>query len=179
MVGGALVLGGALGAFLLLTVGAFGFLGRIDHLARIEVPGARSVHLDRGTVTVFDEPSSGSAVAPATIQVTVTPVGGGRSLTVGPPRHAERYLIEGRNGVAIAAIDVPSAGSYRVEVQGPPASRVAIGPSPRRHLTDFGVAALVVVVLGVGGGIVVLVFTRRRRRDSMSKWLPIAPGSAG
>jgi hypothetical protein len=179
MVGGALVVIGAVVAFLLLTVGAFGFIGRIDHLARIDVPGTRTIHLDHGTVTVFDEPLTGRAVGPPELSIRVRPHDGGRLLAVVPPRRSERYVIEGRNGVAVAAVAVPASGRYRVEVDGPPTSRIAIGPSPRRALTLFGGAALVVALLGVGGGVLVLGVTWRRRRASMSKRLSAARGAAG
>lgn len=162
VVGTAVIVLSLVGGFGLLTSGAFGYLHAIDDLARIDVPGEATVELDPGTVIVYHEPAGGPPASLDALDIVVLGPGG-EPVAVEGVSGDDRYLIEGRRGIAVGELEAQAEGGYRFEVRGEAPGELAIGPSPRRRLGAFGRAAVALAAVGVIVGVVVLVVARRRR----------------
>jgi hypothetical protein len=161
-VGVTVIVLGLAGAFGLLTSGAFGYLHEVNALLRMDVPGEVTVEMREETVAIYHEPEGGPLVSLASLDLEVTDPEG-QAVTVRPTDGDDRYFIEDRHGISVGEFTAESPGAYRIEARGDASGHLAIGPSPRRRLTWFGLGAVVVAVVGIVVGTVILVVTRRRR----------------
>jgi hypothetical protein len=163
----AVIVLGLGGGFALLTSGAFGYLNDVDDLARIAIPGRAETSLPAGEVLVYHEPGAGPVVGLDDLAFEAR-AADGRVVEVRDAAGEDRYLIEGRRGFSIAALTVPDAGAYEIEVSGRATGEVAVGRSPRERLTLFGWLAIGVSVVSLVIGIVLLLATRGRRRRALA-----------
>jgi hypothetical protein len=165
-VGGAVIALGLLGAFLLLTAGAFGYLRAIDDLQRVPVPGDDSLVLPGGEVVVYHEPAGGPVLSAAALGLTIgTPQGDDLPLDAS---EGDEYAVEARAGVEVGRVDVPTGGEHVVGTTDG-TGELAIGPPPGRQLTAYGVGALALAALAVVGGLAILLVVRRRRRAAIEE----------
>jgi hypothetical protein len=128
------------------------------------IPGSRDVRLEARKYNVFYDGSSTDEAIPP-LRVLVTPPGGGAPL---PLRDFSGSVNYG-NAQAIATVEVPRAGTYRIRTAGEPGltgdpSAVLGEPIGKRILQVVLGAAL--AFLGLLGSILVVVISlvRRRRR---------------
>jgi len=165
---GALIIGGGLvAAFLLLVVGAFGYLRQIEDLARFDAPGPATLELPAGDLVVYHEPPGRTLYRGDALALEVRDPAGG-SLPVGPPQVDDTYVSGTRRGGSVAMVEVPASGSYVLSVDAAVPGSIAVGPEPGRRLTTYGWASLVVAAAAVIGGTALLVAVRRGRRRSQA-----------
>lgn len=165
---GAVIIGGGLvAAFLLLVVGAFGYLRQIEDLARFDAPGPATLDLPAGDLVVYHEPTGGVLYRGDALALEVHDAAGD-AVPVGPPQVDDTYVSGTRRGGSVASVEVSTAGAYRVSVDAAVPGAIAVGPEPGRRLTTYGWASLVVAAGAVIGGTALLVTVRRGRRRSQA-----------
>ncbi|HEX2233150.1 MAG TPA: hypothetical protein VHG69_07275, partial [Thermoleophilaceae bacterium] len=126
------------------------------------IPGSRDVRLEARKYNVFyDGSSSDEAIPP--LRVLVAPARGGEPLPLGDFGGSLNF----GNAQAIATVDVPRAGVYRIRTAGRPglaghASAVLGEPTGKRVLQIVLGAAL--AFLGLLGSILLVVISLVRRR---------------
>jgi hypothetical protein len=139
-------------------------------------PADDTTPLDSGTweIYVLDGSSSNPTVLPTDVTVT-GPSGSTIPVRAVPSNITETVTTPGSRYVAEVRFDVPQSGDYRVAIDGPPGTKVAIA----RSITDIvkhsvGWLALFGVGLFVGfTGLVMLIVgivRRRRARQPVAAW---------
>lgn len=161
---------GLVAAFALLAAGAFRYLGAIDDLERVELPGRATVDAT-GSLRLYHEPEGGRVANLGDLMIHVEDPEGERVIVPVIAAAGERYDVEGRFGVLVGEIGLPAPGPSVVVAEGQAPGRLAIGRSPSSHLRAHGLGALAVAVCSVGVGLVIGVVTRRRRRASLAERL--------
>lgn len=166
------LVGGGLLAWTLMSVG-----DRVDRLVRVDVPGTGSVQLPAGKQVVYAEFDGSVGKREARPRLAIDLDGPSGLLSVDRYGADAIYNLSGRHGRAIATVNVPVAGDYRVSVGvaggGRTPSTIAIGPTVM-GVTGF-VLPLVGGILALAGGLVAGILTivlPRRLRHRASAEVP-------
>ncbi len=158
---------GFLVAFVLLAMGSFAYLGAIDDLDRLGLPGRAEI-ATTGTARVYHEPEGGEVAGLGELELHVEGDGGEEMAVAGIAAAGERYDVQGRFGVLVAEIELPEPGPNSLVAEGDAPGRLAIGESPGRNLQSYGLGALAAVAVGVTVGTGIALRTRRRRATSLA-----------
>jgi hypothetical protein len=173
---GVIIVGGLVAAFLLLVVGAFGYLRQIEDLARFDAPGPATLDLPAGDLVVYHEPPGGVLYRGDALALEVRDPAGD-AVPVGSPQVDDTYVSGTRRGGSVATVEVPAPGPYQLSVDAGVPGSIAVGPEPGRRLTTYGWASLLVAGAAVIGGTALLVTVRRGRRRSQAARMAQVPAS--
>jgi hypothetical protein len=127
------------------------------------LPGSRQVRLEARKLNVFyDGASSDEAVPP--LRVLIAPAGGGAPL----PLEDFGGSLNFGDAQAIASVEVPRAGPYRITTAGPPGlpsgAEVVLGEPTGKHILRVVLGAALAFLGFVGAVLLVVISLLRRRR---------------
>lgn len=121
--GGVMVVGAAI-AVVLFIQSVFGFVGKIDDLDRIAVPGEDTLELDDGEWVIYWEPVGDTSVIiedVTTFDIAIQPAegteGSGDDILVAPRDTYETYSDGTYAGYSIADFRISEPGDYRISVE--------------------------------------------------------------
>ena len=166
VVAGLLIAAGVVGAIGLWVGGALSFSDKIEGFARVDVPGTRTVVLDTGGYSVYQE--DGGVFDDSFLStpgVTITDPSG-RPVQLSSYTSSVTYEASGHQGVALFSFRAERAGSYEVTTTGEGAGEIAIGRGIGRGIVSWILGGFAVGFVGVVGGIVLAIVTGVRRGRS-------------
>lgn len=182
-IGGGIMVVAVAVAVVVFVQSVFGFVGKIDDLDRIAVPGEDTLELGEGDWVIYWEPVGDSTVVSETLgdfDITVEPVSGTEGTSddvlVAPRDSTETYSDGSLSGYSIADFRIDEAGDYRIRVaydsfgvEDPTANpflrdgSIAVGrPLFSGLVTGLGIGALIGGV-GFVVGLVLIIVTGVRR----------------
>jgi hypothetical protein len=132
-------------------------------IADFETVGAGQtleVDLSKGEYHVFAGGPASSALAGVSVGITDP-----RGAQVSPKERSDSYSaeIDGSRYESIGSFDAVTAGTYRIEVQGPVGSSARIGKMPIGRTIGLMIGGIVVGALGFVTALVILIVTIVRR----------------
>lgn len=166
----------------LIALAVTSIVDTVDGFERIDVPGRDEVRLEAGDNWVFAGGDSGTAAD--LVDVTITaPDGSTLTLTQDDFAGADTTS-DGQQFSPLGFVDVPVAGTYVFETDGPPGSTVRVGTLDLARIVGFFIGGFAVGGLGFVIALTLLIVTlvrrgsaKKRQRAAAYAGAPAYPGA--